>query len=70
MMRNVLWAKYGYLQVFCNLQKLLANYRAAFTRQRTLVRTQHRPLSKSGSLQDELGLVGTLAAYVGPLLHQ
>ncbi len=39
---------YGhYLQVFCNLQKPLANYRAAFTRRRSLVRSQHRPLSNS-----------------------
>jgi hypothetical protein len=36
--------KYSCLQVFCKLQKPPANYRAAFTRQRSLVRTQHRPL--------------------------
>jgi hypothetical protein len=35
----------AHLQAFCKLQKSLANYRAAFTRQRTLVRSQHRPLS-------------------------
>ena len=46
MSRNALVQKYGYLQVFCTLEKPLANYRAAFTRQRPLVRSQHRPLRK------------------------
>ena len=46
MSANVFKAKYVYLQVFCKLQKPPANYRAAFTRQRPLVRTQHRPLLK------------------------
>ena len=36
--------KRGYLREFCNLQKAPANHRAAFTRQRSLVRNQHRPL--------------------------
>src|SRR5215216_5789101 len=35
--------KYDRLQEFCKLQKSPANYRAAFTRQRSLVRAQHRP---------------------------
>jgi hypothetical protein len=35
--------KYGDLQVFCKLKKPSANYRTAFTRQRSLVRSQHRP---------------------------
>jgi hypothetical protein len=43
MMRNVLQAKYVYLQEFYKLQKSSENNRSAFTRQRTLVRTQHRP---------------------------
>ena len=43
--------KYLYLQAFCNLQKPPANYHAAFTRQRSLVRTQHRPLRKCRVLQ-------------------
>jgi hypothetical protein len=46
MSRNVFEAKYVYLQAFCKLQKPLENYRAAFTRQRSLVRTQHRSLDK------------------------
>jgi hypothetical protein len=36
-------AEFVYLQVFCKCQKALANYRTAFTRQRSLVRAQHRP---------------------------
>src|SRR5687768_9079226 len=51
MSRNVFEAKYVYLQVFCKLQKPLENYRAAFTRQRSLVRTQHHPLGKDVILQ-------------------
>jgi hypothetical protein len=51
MSRNVFKAKYVYLQVFYKLQKPLENYRAAFTRQRPLVRSQHRPLAKSSVLQ-------------------
>jgi hypothetical protein len=42
MLGNVLQAKYGYLQEFCKLQKYVANYHAGFTRQRSLIRTQHR----------------------------
>jgi hypothetical protein len=42
-----------HLQGFCNLQKLPANYHTAFTRQRSLVRSQHRPLEESGILQGE-----------------
>jgi hypothetical protein len=41
----------AHLQAFCKLQKSLANYRAAFTRQRSLVRSQHRPLQKTAGLQ-------------------
>jgi hypothetical protein len=44
---NVFKAKYLYLQAFCNLQKAPKIGHAAFTRQRTLVRFQHRPLNKS-----------------------
>ena len=40
-----------YLQGFCKLQKPPANHRAAFTRQRSLVRNQHRPLLKRVPLQ-------------------
>src|SRR5215211_245360 len=46
MPRNALVQEYGYLQGFCTLEKPPANYRAAFTRQRSLVRTQHRPLPR------------------------
>jgi hypothetical protein len=53
MLGNVLQAKYGYLQEFCKLQIYVANYRAAFTRQRSLVRTQHRPLSRYFVLQEK-----------------
>jgi hypothetical protein len=42
-----------YLQVFCRLQKPPAPYRAAFTRQRSLVRSQHRPLQESSTFQIE-----------------
>jgi hypothetical protein len=55
MLRNALAQEYGHLQVFCTLEKPLANYRAAFTRQRSLVRTQHRPLVKSDVLQVKRG---------------
>src|SRR5215207_579182 len=40
-----------YLQGFCKLQKPPANYRTAFTRLRSLVRTKHRPLRERGVLQ-------------------
>ncbi len=46
MLRKELTQEYGYLREFCNLQKPTADYRAAFTRQRSLVRNQHRPPSK------------------------
>jgi hypothetical protein len=36
--------KYVCLQELCKLRKPPANYYTAFTRQRSLVRTQHRPL--------------------------
>ena len=45
MLGNASTQKYRHMQVFCNLQKPQGNYRAAFTRQRALVRSQHRPLS-------------------------
>jgi hypothetical protein len=51
MPRNALVQKYGYLQEFCTLEKSLANYHTAFTRQRSLVRTQHRPLLESAVLR-------------------
>ena len=40
--------EYPYLQAFCKPQKPPANHRTAFTRQRSLLRSRHRPLSKSG----------------------
>ena len=40
-----------YLQEFCKLQNAPANYHTAFTRQRSLVRSQHRPLTKTAVLQ-------------------
>jgi hypothetical protein len=39
--------KYRYLQPFWNYRKSLENYRTDFTRQRSLVRTQHRPLENA-----------------------
>ena len=53
MLRKVPKQKYDSLQVFCKLRKYPANYRAAFTRQRSLVRIQHRPLRKSVVLQEK-----------------
>src|SRR5919107_1298392 len=46
MLRKVPKQKYDDLQVFCKLQQSPANYRAAFTRQRSPVRSQHLPLKK------------------------
>jgi len=46
-----MFAEYRKLQRFCAAQHALANYRAAITRQWSLVRTQHRPLRKSVVLQ-------------------
>ena len=46
MLGKVSTQKDGYLREFCNLLKPLAKYRTAFTRQRSLVPTQHRPLYK------------------------
>jgi hypothetical protein len=54
LLRKASTQKYGCLQVFCKFQKSPANYLAAFTRQRSLVRTQHRPLSKIAVLQVKL----------------
>ncbi len=53
MLRKELTQEYGYLRAFCKLQKRLANHRTAFTRQRSLVRNQHRPLRKSDNLQEQ-----------------
>src|SRR5918997_2417675 len=39
-----IFAKCGYLREFCKLRQPPANRRATFTRQRSLVRNQHRPL--------------------------
>ena len=51
MLGKALTQKYDCLQEFCELQKSPANYRAAFTRQRSLVRAQHRPHSEIRALQ-------------------
>ena len=51
MLRKRSTQKCGYLREFCKLQKAPANYLTAFTRQRSLVRNQHRPLLKSVVLQ-------------------
>ena len=44
MLRKATKHKSGYLREFCKFQKAPANRRTAFTRQRSLVRNQHRPL--------------------------
>jgi hypothetical protein len=65
--RKVPKQKYDDLQVFCKLQKSPANNRATFTRQRSLVRTQHRPLQKSAVLQVKLRrseYVGVSASFL------
>ena len=46
--------KIGDLREFCKLRKPPANYRAAFTRQRSLVRNQHRPLRRTAYLSGEI----------------
>ena len=47
-------SEYAYFQVILNNSEQSRNRHAAsFTRQRSLVRTQHRPLRKSGVLQVE-----------------
>jgi len=46
-MRTASTEKYGNLQGFCKFEKRVAIYHAAFTRQRSLVRNQHRPLQKA-----------------------
>jgi hypothetical protein len=45
--RKALSENCEYLRQFCKLRKGLATYGAAFTRQRSLVRSQHRPLRES-----------------------
>jgi hypothetical protein len=62
MLRKVPKQKHDNLQVFCKLQKSPANYRAAFTRQGSLVRTQHRPSKKCIDLQ----VKSLNSKYVGP----
>jgi hypothetical protein len=52
-LRKAPYSKYGDLQAFCKLQKSPATYRAAFTRQRSLVRNQHRPLLNLAFLQEK-----------------
>jgi hypothetical protein len=41
------------LQAFLNTSEQPRRYGSAFTRQRTLVRTQHRPLRKNTRLQEK-----------------
>src|SRR5919112_2189663 len=55
------------LQGFCKSCKPTANYRAAFTRQRSLVRTQHRPLRKAAAKRRAAGRkpARTLSNYLG-----
>jgi hypothetical protein len=43
--------KFAVLQVFLNNDEQPRYHRSAFTRQRSLVRIQHRPLTKSSVLQ-------------------
>ena len=43
---------------------------AAFTRQRSLVRSQHRPLVKSSILQEKREGKGEVGTYTRPFLHQ
>ncbi len=58
--------KYGYLQRFCELQKPPEKRRASLTRRSSLVRTQHRPLLKSGTcgknVEDGRGSAEVLAS--------
>jgi len=55
MHRKVSMQKYSYLREFCKLQNAPAIYRTAFTRQGSLVRSQHRPLTRYFVLQVKHG---------------
>ena len=44
MLRNVSTQEFGCFREYCSFQKPPATYRTAFTWQRLLVQTQHRPL--------------------------
>jgi hypothetical protein len=70
MLRNALVQEYGYLQGFCTLEKPLANYRAAFTQQRTLVRSQHRPLQETSTIQIERQDLAPIEASSDSLLFR
>ena len=59
-----------HLQAFCKLQQALANCHTAFTRQRTLVRTQHRPLSSYFILQGKRKRKERVGTYTRPLLYR
>src|SRR5215204_3037020 len=53
-LRKAFTQEYVYFQVFCKLQKPPANYRTAFTRQRSLVRSLHRPLVKASFCRENV----------------
>ena len=60
--------KYTILQVFSNIAEQPRHYRSAFTRQRSLVRTQHRPLEKEVYLQvksvNKIGMLNSQWALI------
>jgi len=62
-LRKAFTQEYVYFRVFCKLQKPPANYRTAFTRQRSLVRSLHRPLMYSADLQGKHGVDSDTQSY-------
>jgi hypothetical protein len=54
MIGNASTQKYGDLQEICKLQNPPANYYTAFTRQRSLVRTQHRPSTNTSICRENV----------------
>jgi hypothetical protein len=67
MLRKAQGKESVHLQAFCKLQKSPANYHTAVTRQRSLVRSQHRPLRKSDVLQQDAIFARNLVARFDPL---
>jgi hypothetical protein len=68
--RNASSPTYFYLQVFCKLQQASVKRRTAFTRKRTLVRSQHRPLLKVSFCRQNANARREVGTHTRPFLHQ
>jgi hypothetical protein len=67
---NTSRVKYAILQVFVNASEQPRRYGSAFTRQRTLLRSQHRPLSRYFVLQVKCGRQEKVRTRSGAFVRQ